>query len=113
MAMQKKNKKGSSFIKRLINGDLLRDKWVVDRIPFIVFVFSLGIILIANRYHSERVLREIVNLQDTVRDLRSESISIAAELMNLSRPSEVARKVKESGLDLEESTSPPRILYVD
>lgn len=111
--MGTKKKKKIRIFKQIVNGSILLDELIVKHIPFIVFLFSLGVILIANRYHSERILRDIVNTQKEVRNLRSESISTAAELMNLSRPSEVSRRVKDYKLNLEESTTPPKILYVD
>jgi len=49
-------------------------------------------------------------LRKEVVNLRSESITTAAELMNISRQTEVARLVKERGIDLEEAVKPPRTI---
>jgi hypothetical protein len=46
-------------------------------------------------------------------ELRSKSISIAADVVRLSRPSIILERVKKSGLDLETSKEPPRKIYVD
>ena len=45
-----------------------------------------------------------------MKNLRSESITTAAELMRISRQSEVVNLVKERGMELEESTTPPKII---
>jgi cell division protein FtsL len=51
-------------------------------------------------------------LEDSLKELRSQSISIAADVMKLSRPSIIIDRVKKSGLDLESSKEPPKKLYV-
>jgi len=48
-----------------------------------------------------------------VRELRSESMATSAELMFISRQSEVYRLVKERELNLEEMKTPPYKLLVD
>ncbi len=65
---------------------------------------------IANRYNAMRITRQVNELQAEIRELRARSITIAAELMNLSRQSQVAKMVQEKGLDLKESVTPPRVL---
>ena len=67
---------------------------------------------ISVRYKSEKVIRELTALEDSLKELRSESITMAAELMKLSRPSEIMDKIKKSGLQLESSKVPPRKLHV-
>jgi hypothetical protein len=65
------------------------------------------------RYKSEKVIREMVALEDSLIELRSKSISIAADVMKLGRHSVIMDRVKKSGLDLETSKEPPRKIYVD
>ena len=57
---------------------------------------------IGNRFHAEKITRESTRLQREVKDLRAEALSISADLMYISRQSEVYRLVKEKGLNLEE-----------
>jgi hypothetical protein len=51
-------------------------------------------------------------LSREVKDLRAESLSTSADLMLLSRQSEVYRMVKDKGLNLEELKTPPFKLLV-
>jgi hypothetical protein len=51
-------------------------------------------------------------LQKEVKDLRAESLATSADLMRVSRQSEVFRLVKEKGINLEELKSPPYRLLV-
>jgi hypothetical protein len=82
-------------------------KNVVNQLPFIIFLCFIGIIYIGNRYHAEKVIRDISSMQEEVKNLRAEEITTASELMKISRQSEVIKLIKERGLGLEESTDPP------
>jgi hypothetical protein len=56
------------------------------------------------------MVRQIDQLKIEVGNLRSEQITITSELMNISRPSEVAALVESKGLGLKESMEPPKKL---
>ena len=99
--------------KNLIDGSVLTRNWVVNKVPFILFLTFLAIIYIANRYHAERVVRETVKIQREVKELRFESITTAADLMYISKQSEVARMVKEKKLGLEELVEPPSKIVIE
>ena len=94
-------------LKEMITGSVLAKEQVAKQIPFLIFLTLLGIIYIANRYHAEHLVRQTVKLQQTLDELRSESITTASELMFASRQSQVYKLVKENHLDLKESTVPP------
>lgn len=101
--------KGFSF-RQIIDGSLLTRQAVLRQLPFILFLTLLAVLYIANRYNAMRMTRQVNELQAEIRELRARSITIAAELMNLSRQSQVAKMVQEKGLDLKESVTPPRVL---
>ena len=94
-------------LKGIIDGSLLTIRSVIRQIPFILFLVFLAIIYIANRNHAEKVIRQLSSLRTEVKDMRSEQITTASELMNLSRPSNVERLIKDRGLELSESKIPP------
>ena len=48
-----------------------------------------------------------------LQDLKYEAITTSSELMQMSRQSEVVRRVQEAGLGLEVLKTPPGILKVD
>ena len=108
---QKEIKKG--FLKELLDGSLLTREVVVKQLPYIIFVTFLAVLYIGNRYHAEKVVRNTTELQNEIKELRAESISIAAELMDISRQSEVARLVDKKGLGLKESMEPPKKIYLE
>lgn len=101
--------KSFSF-KQIIDGTLLTRQAVIRQLPFILFLALLGVLYISNRYNAMRITRQVNEMQAEIRELRAHSITIAAELMNMSRQSQVARMVQEKGLDLKESVTPPRLL---
>ena len=73
----------------------------------------LAAIYIGNRFHAEKITRESTKLLMEVKDLRAESLSTSADLMYISKQSEVLRLVREKGLNLEELKTPPFKLLVD
>jgi hypothetical protein len=97
-------------IKELIDGTFLIRENVIRQLPFVLFLTFLGLIYIGNRFHAERMVRQIEELKIEVGNLRSEQITITSELMNISRPSEVAALVESRGLGLKESMEPPKKL---
>ena len=112
MAENIKNSKKTGGMKSFIGGTILTDERVTRQLPFILFLAALGILLITNRNWSERTIRRVEILQDTIDELRSESITLSARLMDASRPSKVLKKVEEAGLGLEEPVAPPKKLKV-
>ncbi len=112
MAGQSKNTSKRSGVKSFIGGTILTDERITRQLPFVLFLAVLGLALIANRNWSESTIREIEVLQDELDELRSESITLSAKLMDASRPSEVAKRVEEAEIGLQESMRPPKKLIV-
>jgi hypothetical protein len=99
-------------IKGLLAGSMLTKDKVVKQLPYILFLAALAFFYIGNRYHAEKVIRKNSMLQDEVKELRAKSISTSAELMHLSKQSEVIKLINEKGLGLKESRIPPRKIVV-
>jgi hypothetical protein len=112
MTESKKNSKKAPGVKSFIGGTILTDERVTRQIPFLIFLAFLAILLITNRNWSERTIRKVEVLQNTLDELRSESITLSAKLMNSSRPSEIAKKVENANIGLHEPVKPPQKLIV-
>ncbi len=112
MPEKERNSRKAPGVKSFIGGTILTDYRVSKQIPFVIFLAFLAILLITNRNWSERTIRKVEILQDTIDELRSESITLSAKLMNSSRPSEIARKVEKANIDLKEPSRPPQKLVV-
>lgn len=94
-------------LKSIIDGSLLTVRSVVKQLPFILFLVMLALLYIANRYHAEKMIRQIDALKTEVKDLRAEEITTATELMNLNRPSNVQNLVDQKQLGLTLASDPP------
>lgn len=112
MVEKSKNNKNTGGMKPFIGGTILTDDRITKQLPFLLFLAFLGIMLIANRNWSERTIRQIEVLQDDLDELRSESITMSAKLMDASRPSEVAKKVEDANIGLQEPIKPPQKITI-
>ncbi|NVJ47960.1 MAG: hypothetical protein HWE21_01035 [Cytophagia bacterium] len=83
----------------------------VKYMPKVIFAVLLGIIYVWNNHYAERSTRELDKLEEEVEDLRADVTTLEAEYMYSKKQSEVARKVKDLGL--EESKEPPVKIIVD
>ena len=102
---QKEFRRGSVW--DLFDGSVFTRERVAKQLPFVLFITFLIILYIGNRYHAERLIRQNMELQTEVKELRAQAISTASELENISRQSQVARMVESRGLGLEEAVEPP------
>ncbi len=108
--VQKRSRK--SVVKGLISGTFISEKLILNNLRYVILLAVLGVIFIANKFSAERVEREIIVLEQEVRDMRAESLSVSAELGSVSRQSEIIDMVKERGLGLEELREPPYRIVV-
>lgn len=99
-------------MKSFIGGTILTDERITRQFPFVVMLAIFGLVLIMNRNWSEKTIRQIGDMQSELEALRAEQATISAKLMDASRSSEVARQVKEAGIDLEEPLKPLKKLTV-
>ncbi len=102
---QREIRKGSVW--DLFDGSLLTRETVVRQLPFVLFITFLIILYIGNRYHSEKVIKETMQLQTELRELRARAISTASELEFISRQSEVTKMIEERSMGLQEAVDPP------
>jgi len=111
--LKKEIKLEAKAIRSLMDGTLLYKGMIKKNLAYIIFCSLLLVFYIGNRYKSEGQLAEIAKLEKEITNLRYESITTSAELMSLSRQSEVLRLVKSRGLDLNESVKAPQRIYID
>ena len=100
-------------MKSFLGGTILTDERFTRQLPFLGLLAVFALALITNRNWSESTIRQIEEVQDTLDELRSESITLSARLMDASRPSEVIEKVEASGLGLEEPVRPPQKIVIE
>jgi hypothetical protein len=101
-----------SILREILSGGIT-SKIILKNIWYIMLLTFLASVYIANRFHAEKITRDMNRMQREVRELRAESLSTSADLMYVSRKSEVNKLVKEKGLGLEELETPAFKLLVD
>ena len=111
--MVERKKKKKVTVREVLNGRFFESEWFRRNRILMFMIFLMLLTNISVRYKSEKVIREMTALEDSLIELRSKSISIAADVVKLSRQSVIIERVKKSGLDLETSKEPPRKIYVD
>jgi hypothetical protein len=84
MSKEKKEtaKKGNSFnsigrrVVSVLDGSFLTKENVTDNIPYLGFLFALGLIYISNSYYAEKNLRDNAKLTRQLKELKSEFITV-------------------------------------
>jgi len=105
MKKEKNSKKIS--LKQILLGNILLNEQVIKWMPVILLLAGLGLLMISSRFRGEKVIRKMVIVQDSVRELRSESSLIESELMMLTKYSTIEKEVEKRGLGLKLSNKPP------
>ena len=113
MMMEEPKKNNRFTLGEILNGRFLESEFFVRNKLLMFVIFLMLVANISVRFKTAKVLREVDTLEREVKELRAHSITMAAEVIKLTRPSEILDRIKHSNLGLENSKEPPRRLYVD
>jgi hypothetical protein len=83
---------------------------IVHAMPFILFVTLLIMFYIGNSYYAESTIRKTDKIKMELKDKRAEFIYTESEVMNRSKPSEVAKAVES--MQIKEPLEPPKKIIV-
>lgn len=86
-------------------------RFIVQHMPFILFLSLLALIYIANTHLTEKKIWRINKLDKEIKELKWEYISLKSELMFNSKMSEVSKAVEPLGL--KELNTPPQKIEVE
>jgi hypothetical protein len=101
----------SGIEKKLKLENYFEEGFPVQHLPKIIFVVALSLFYIGNTHYAEKTVRKINQMQAEVEDLRADYTTMKSDLMFASKQSEVAKKVKQYGL--QESLKPPYKIVVE
>jgi len=105
------NPKVSRSVGSVLSGSFLSGKKVTKQLPFILSLSFLAMCYIANNYNSQKKAIEINRTLKEIEGLRYEYISTKANLMNISKQSEIVKRLETSGL--KEAIVPPDKIYIE
>ena len=94
----------------IFGGGILKEDFVLRHTRMIVLLVVLAFFFIGNRYTCMQKLREIDRLNQRLRDVRFEALSISSELTGHSRQSQIEALIEEQGIDLEVAKNPSYVL---
>ncbi|MFW9596538.1 MAG: FtsL-like putative cell division protein [Paludibacter sp.] len=100
----------SSTLRDIINGNILTKKFLKKQYPLLIMIAILAFLYVDNRYYCEKQLSKVLKLKRELQDIKYESLTLSAELMETSRQSSIRKMVKERGLTLKESSTPPVVI---
>ncbi len=100
----------STTTKRILGGELLTEK-TFKLFPFLLFIALLAFIYIANNYLAEEKVRRINHLHKELKELRFEYIDSKSNLTELSKQSQLAKKLEAMGI--KENKQPVKTLKVN
>ena len=100
----------SSTLRDIINGNILTKKFLKKQYPLLIMIAILAFLYVDNRYYCEKQLSKVLKLKRELQDIKYESLTLSAELMETIRQSSIRKMVKERGLTLKESSTPPVVI---
>lgn len=95
----------------VLAGKVLEKKKTFSLFPYLIFLASLAFVYIANDFALEKKVREISSLQKHLMELRYEYISVKSNLLNISKQSQLAKRLENMGI--KENKEPVRIIKVN
>ena len=110
-----KRKPGGRFrpfaaVSALLDGSLLTQKWVINNLPYLIFLGALAVFYISNSATAERNRRKAMQLEAELKELRYKYISTKSSVMYLSNPSQISERLRETGI--RENLAPPVKIFI-
>ena len=94
----------------VIGGDLLSNRAVLSNLPFVIFLAILAMFYISNTYYTEKTFKQIEKIKNELKELRYQSITAKAKMLDVCKQTEIAKKVESMGI--KGTTTPPyKIFY--
>lgn len=90
--------KGGKTLMTVFGGKYLVNRGIAQQFPFLVYVTILLMILITNTYVAEEKSREITQTTKRLNDLQVEYVQLKSAIMEASKQSVLARKLKGTGI---------------
>jgi len=100
----------SSTVRDILNGNILTKKVFQKQYGLLVMIACLAFLYVDNRFYCETQLAKEIEMKKKIQDVKYESLTIKAELMEISRQSNVLKMIRERGVNLQETSTPPIVI---
>jgi len=97
-------------IRSILDGSIITQDKFLQQWPYVILLACLSILLIANNYVSERIIRETNSINRELNELRTEHLATLSEYLQKKQQSEIARRLNTVGI--RESVVPPKRIIV-
>ena len=106
----KKSGRMTRGLHNIIGGDLLSNRAVLNNLPYLIFLAILAMFYIGNTYYTEKTFKQIEKIKNELKELRFQSITAKAKVLDFCKQTEIAKKVERQGI--KGTTTPPfKIFY--
>ncbi|MBW7936607.1 MAG: hypothetical protein LC101_10410 [Flavobacteriales bacterium] len=93
---------------QILNGEILQKEFFLRNLPFLFYIACLLAIYIANVYYAENKIREISVVEEQIKELQTEYISIKADLTEHSKEHLLDTLLRPRGIGV--SILPPKVI---
>lgn len=97
--------KGAKKVAKVLGGDILADTMVLRQIPLLLLCLGCLLVVIANRYHVEKISRDKQETEVRINFLREHRIQMQKQYQQSIKISQIAEDLKESGVGI--TAGPP------
>ena len=100
-----KGDKAARGIGKVLGGDILADKLVLQQIPLVLLCLVYLLLIVGNRYRVESLSREKAATEERINYLREHRIQMQKQYQQSVKISQIAEELKESGVGI--TSGPP------
>lgn len=97
-AAKVKNSRFRRAMLGVLGGTFLAKDHVLKHVPFMLFLVLIAIGYISYGYHAESTVKRMYELENEVKDLKAQDLTLKTDLEQLKQQSRVAMSIKELGL---------------
>ena len=102
---------GEISVKSILGGDFLMSKFMIKQIMFVIFCVALMLVYTGNRYDSQQDAILIDSLRERLQEVKYNVLTQSSELMNLTRQSNVEKRLRNTPDSLlHNSITPPYLI---
>jgi uncharacterized membrane protein YciS (DUF1049 family) len=97
-------------VMQVLNGEILQKEYFLKNLPFFFYVAFLLAIYIANVFYAENKIREIATVEEQIKELHTEYVSVKASLTEHCKEHQLDTILSKYGITV--STVPPKVVAV-